>query len=90
MPNEFNVIIKSCADRRNEISGGNYTNQGGNELTYFQAALVFDYLSVQFGIDDVLVYYFDDTSDFSNYFNISYIEALKAAEFIFANTPIAY
>ena len=90
VPNDFNVILKSCADRRNEISGGNYINQDGNELTYFQAALVFDYLSVQFGMDNVLVYYFDDTSDLSNYFNINYIEALKAAEYYFADTPTAH
>ena len=82
VPEEFNVIIKSCADRRNEISGGNYANQDGNDLTYFQAMLVLDYLSEQFGFDNVMDYFFNDTG-FNEQFGMEYTEAVKKADDFF-------
>lgn len=79
VPEEFHIIIKSCADRRNEISGGNYTNQDGNDLTYFQAMLVLDYLSEQVGFEKVMDYYFNDTG-FHEQFGMEYAEVLKKAD----------
>ena len=76
---DFRPIVVSCGERRNELSGGNFTEENGNELSYYQAMLVVDYLVEQHGLDAVLEAFFED-EDFPESFGLTYQEALHAAE----------
>ena len=80
---DFRPIVVSCGERRNELSGGNFTEENGNELSYYQAMLVVDYLVEQHGLDAVLEAFFDD-EDFPESFGLTYQEALHAAETSFS------
>lgn len=52
--NDFRPIVVSCGERRNALFGGNFDEQNGNELSYYQAMLIVDYLVEQQGLDAVL------------------------------------
>jgi hypothetical protein len=80
---DFRPIVVSCGERRNELSGGNFTEENGNELSYYQAMLVVDYLVEQHGLDAVLEAFFED-EDFPESFGLTYQEALHAAETSFS------
>lgn len=80
---DFRPIVVSCGERRNELSGGNFTEENGNELSYYQAMLVVDYLVEQHGLDAVLEAFFED-EDFPESFGLTYQEALYAAETSFS------
>ena len=79
---DFRPIVVSCGERRNELFGGNFTEENGNELSYYQAMLVVDYLVEQHGLDAVLEAFFED-EDFPESFGLTYQEALYAAKMSF-------
>lgn len=80
--NDFRPIVVSCGERRNALFGGNFDEQNGNELSYYQAMLIVDYLVEQQGLDAVLKSFFED-EDFLSSFGLTYQEALQAAETAF-------
>ena len=80
--NDFRPIVVSCGERRNALFGGNFDEQNGNELSYYQAMLIVDYLVEQQGLDAVLKSFFED-EDFPSSFGLTYQEALQAAETAF-------